>query len=644
MALADTAEEALRTPGQGSIRRIARYVRPQAQSINALLALIVTESMLGVLPPLLLQRIIDTGVMDRRPAVVTGLSMVALLAVVASTVGRFVAQWLSVRIGQHLVYRLQSDAFAHLQRLPVSFFTHTPAGVVTARITNDVLGAQGVVSGILPQVVSSVTSLVFVVGTMAYLSWPITMAALILPPLILIPAKRVGRRLRVVSHARMEAVADLSAFLTERCGIGGVLLTRLYGNRLTEQNSLHQRAARNRDLGVSVVLVGGAYATALTALGSVSVVIVYLIGGHLALAGSLSVGTLVAITALLARLYSPITSLSTARVEAMAALASFERVFELLDEPETVREVQGAPGLPPGQSEVEFDQVTFGYPPRRRLGMAGPEGTSEQVLRGVSFTIPAGRRTALVGASGSGKSTVATLLARLYDPDGGAVRIGGQDVREVSLESLRTAVGVLTQDAHLFHDTIRANLRYACPDAMDEDLMRACASVGILALLQSLPDGLDTVVGERGHRLSGGEKQRLALARLLLKEPSVVVLDEATAHLDATSEAAVTAALATVLAGRTTLVIAHRLSTVRDADDILVMSNGRIVERGTHDGLMARNGVYARLYRTQLDEETFSRGAIQLTADRPIKEETPVNDRDHLGAEIGRGVGQCSHG
>lgn len=585
----------------GTIARVVRYTRPQAGPIAALLALILAEGLLAIAPALLFQRIIDDGVLQGDAAAVTRLSLLAILATLTATGAQFAAQWLTTRIGQALVYRLRNDVFAHLQLLPIGFFTNNSTGALVSRLNNDVLGAQAAVAGVLPQLVSNVVGLGFVLATMAYLSWPVTVMALLLPPLVLFPAKRVGRRLRRVSHERLESVAELSSFVTERFNVSGMLLVQLYGARDRECDAFRRRNAVNRDLGTRMFLTGAVYTTALTAVSSVSVGLVYLIGGRLALAGTLSVGTLIALTALLARLYGPMNSLSTVRVEVMSSLASFERVFELLDEAPTILEKPGAPSLQPEAGDVEFDKVTFGYPLARRLGVPQDRATQgPPVVREITFKIQPGRTVALVGPSGAGKTTIAALLARLYDVDDGVVRIGGVDVRDVDLASLRRTVGVLTQDAHFFHDTIRANLLYAQPAATDGDITVACEAARLGPLVSSLPEKLDTIVGDRGYRLSGGEKQRLAIARLLLKAPTVVVLDEATAHLDVESETAVQRALATALVGRTTLVIAHRLSTVRNADEILVIDGGRVVERGTDEQLLKADGLYARLCRTQL--------------------------------------------
>ncbi len=595
----------------GTIRRILRYARPHTPALCALLGIIIVEGLLGIIPPLLFQRIVDQGVLAGNGALITTLSLLAIAVLILSSAATLGMRWLSAQIGQNLIFRLRADVFAHLQRLPIAFFTHNPGGALISRLSTDVTGAQGAISGVLPQVVSNLTGLAFVIGTMLYLSWPVALLALSLPPLLLLPARQMGRRMRRISHQRLEAVSDLTAFMTERLNVAGALLVRLYGHRDREHAAFTTYSARDRDLGVRIVLTGGIYSTVLMAVSSLSVVLVYWVGGHLALSGTLSVGTLIAFTALLARLYGPVTSLSTARVEVMTSIASFERIFEVLDEPVTVVEKPGAPPLPRDAADIEFDQVSFSYPPRRTLG-TDPSASSSAptpVLRHVSFRVRPGQKVAIVGPSGAGKSTIAGLVARLHDVDEGAVRIAGRDVREVSLESLRATVGVLTQDAHLFHDTIAANLRLAAPDATDEELIQACRAAQIWPLIESLPEGLQTVVGDRGYRLSGGEKQRLAIARLLLKAPTIVVLDEATAHLDTESEAAVQHALTHALRGRTMLVIAHRLSTVRDADLILVLDQGRIVERGTHEELLTAGGLYALLCRTQLatDEDLAPR-------------------------------------
>jgi ATP-binding cassette, subfamily B, bacterial len=598
LALATSTEGRVGQPLRpGTLRRVARYLRPQAVGIIGLLLVVLLHTLVVVVPPLLFQQIIDDGVLKRQPTVLLGLSIAATGATVVGALLQFGSQYLSSRLGQEVVFRLRNDIFSHLQRMPISVFSHTPTGVLVSRMNNDTLGAQGTVSGILPQAAAGLGGLVMVAGTMTYLSWQITLVTLVVPPLVLLPARGVGRRLHAMSHARLEAVAGLSSFLTERLNVAGALLTRLYGRRQAEHAEFITHTARTRDIAVRMTVIGGVFSTALNGVIALSVTLVYLIGGYLVLAGSLSVGTLVALAALLPRLYAPVNTLSTSHVEFMTALASFERIFDVLDVAPTVTDKPAARRLTPDALDVRFDDVTFSYPDRPGHDRAT---TGAPVLRRVSFCIGPRQRVALVGLSGSGKSTIAALLARLYDVDSGAIRIGSQDIRDVSLESLRSAIGMLTQEAHLFHDSIRTNLRYARPDATEEEIVDACRAARIWSLVESLPNGLDTVVGDRGYRLSGGEKQRLAIARLLLKRPRIVILDEATAHLDVESEFAVQQALNDSLAGQTTLVIAHRLSTIRNADQILVLSHGRIVEHGTHADLLRRNGLYAQLCRTDL--------------------------------------------
>ncbi len=538
--------------------------------------------------------------------------VVAGLAVLDATLG--VAQrWFSARIGEGLIFDLRTEVFGHVLRQPIAFFTRAQTGSLVSRLNSDVIGAQQAFTSVLSSVVSNAVSLVLIVGAMATLSWQLTLAALALVPFFLIPAKLMGRRLAALTSTQMTANADLGSRMTERFNVAGALLVKLFGTPAREEREYADRAATVRDTGVRIAMNRSVFMTALTLVAALATAMVYGLGGLMAVQGSLTIGTLLALAALLARLYGPLTALSNVRVDVMTALVSFDRVFEVLDLRPLVAESATPVSLPTGPVAVEFEAVGFAYPSADEVSLrsleaqaTGDRGGGEPVLREITFTAAPGELVALVGPSGAGKTTITSLVARLYDPSAGVVRVGGVDVREASLASVHETVGMVTQEAHLFHDTIRGNLTYAKPDATDGEMRQALAAAQVLTLVESLPSGLDTVVGDRGHRLSGGEKQRLAIARLLLKEPQVVVLDEATAHLDSESEVAVQRALDVALDGRTALVIAHRLSTVRGADQILVIDDGRIVERGRHAELLGRGGLYADLYRTQYFEERRS--------------------------------------
>jgi ATP-binding cassette subfamily B protein len=594
----------------GTVRRIIAFARPYRTWIIAFLATVILDALTVVVTPLLFKVIIDDGVVagNTRVVVLTAL-LVALIAIVDTGI-TMVGRYFSSRIGEGLIYDLRTRVFAHVQRMPVAFFTRTQTGSLVSRLNNDVIGAQQAFTSTLSSVVSNVVSLTLVLATMLFLSWQITVVALVLLPLFVLPARWVGRRLATITRESMQLNAAMSQTMTERFNVAGALLVKIFGRLDEESSAFSDKAARVRDIGITSAMYQRIFFGGLTLVASLATAVVYGMGGVLAINGTLEVGTLVALAALLNRLYGPLTSLSNVQVDVMTALVSFERVFEVLDLPPMVDDAPDATELPATSDTVEFRDVVFRYPTADEVSLASLEDVAvldsaptAQVLDGVTFAVPSGRMVALVGPSGAGKSTITALVSRLYDVQSGAVLVGGRDVRSVTQESLHRAIGVVTQDAHMFHDTIRANLAYARPDATESELLEALRAAQIGDLVASLPDGLDTVVGDRGYRLSGGEKQRLAIARLLLKAPRIVVLDEATAHLDSESEAAVQRALATALEGRTSLVIAHRLSTVRDADQILVVEAGRVVQSGTHHELLASGGLYADLYRTQFEHQ-----------------------------------------
>ncbi len=590
----------------GTVKRIASFAKPYKKHITIFLITVVIEALLIVTSPLLLRELIDKGVIPKDGALVTKLALAVAFIAIFDALISIVGRWFSARIGEGLIYDLRSQVFEHVQRQSVAFFTRTQTGALISRINSDVIGAQQAFTATLSGVVSNSVSLVLVVGTMLVLSWQITIVSLLLLPLFLVPTKWVGKKLQSLTRQSFGLNAEMSSTMTERFNVSGAMLVSLYGRQSDEKSYFRSRARKVADIGIEIALLNRIFFIALTSIAAIATAIAYGIGGHLAINGTVTVGTLLAITALLARLYGPLTALSNVRIDVMTALVSFERIFEVLDLAPMVQDRPNAKELVGKDFAVELKNVSFAYPKAEEISLSSLESVAKPetvesgvVLNGLTFTAKPGTMTALVGPSGAGKTTISALVPRLYDVTAGSIEVGGTDIRELTMKSLRENIGVVMQDAHLFHDTIGENLRYAKPGATEAEMQAACEAAQIWSLVSSLPNGFDTMVGERGHRLSGGEKQRLAIARLLLKSPKVVILDEATAHLDSENEALVHAALSAALKGRTSLVIAHRLSTVRDADQILVLEKGEIVERGTHDELVAKNGLYAELYNRQ---------------------------------------------
>ena len=590
---------------KGVLWRILRFARPYRALIGVFIALVVVSAALAVTPPLLFREIIDHGVLEGNRRLVVLLSLAVAGLAVLEAVLALVQRWCSAKIGEGLIFDLRTQVFDHVLRMPIAFFTRTQTGKLVSRLNSDVIGAQQAFTSTLSTVLSNVVSVVLVLGAMLLLSWPLTLAALAMLPVFLIPAKVVGRKLAELTREQMQLNGDMSAGMTERFSVSGALLVKLFGRLPEEHDLFASRAGAVRDVSVRIAMNGRFFITSLGLVAALATALVYGVGGVLAVDGALTVGTLTALAGLLARLYGPLTSLTNLRIDVMNALVSFDRVFEVLDLTPMIADAPDA--RPVGRvASVEFDHVSFSYPGAADVSLASLESVAvldqrrnAGVLTDITFAVEAGQTVALVGPSGAGKTTITHLVARLYDVTSGAVRVDGHDVRDLTLQSLEDAVGYVTQDAHMFHDTIRVNLQYARPDATDQQIWDALEAAQIKTLVSMLPDGLDTVVGDRGYRLSGGERQRLAIARLLLKAPSIVVLDEATAHLDSESEVAVQRALDRALEGRTSLVIAHRLSTIRNADLILVVDEGRVVQAGSHAGLLAEGGLYADLYETQ---------------------------------------------
>lgn len=602
----------------GTIRRILGFARPYRRLIAVFLVLVLADALVGAAVPLLFREIIDEGIVQERRGLVMALAgVVALLAVVAAGIG-LAQRWYSARIGEHLIHDLRTQVFDHVQRMPVGFFTRAQTGALVTRLNSDVQGAQQAFTSVLSNVVGNVAIVATTLGAMFVLSWQLTLLALSLLPLFVLPARFVGRRLADITRERYRLNGEMGQMMTERFNVSGALLVKYFGRPDQEAATFSDKAGRVRDIGVTQAMYSRVFMTALTLLAALATALVYGLGGLFAIGGSIGIGTLVALAAYLGRLYGPLTSLSNVQVDVMTTLVSFERVLEVLDLEPTVADPADPVPLPQGPVAVELDDVTFRYPTAAEVSLASLEGVAvlddeepATVLHGVDLRVEPGRTLAIVGPSGAGKSTLAALVSRLYDPITGAVRIGEVDLRTTELAEVRRTVGVVAQDVHLFHDTLGANLRYARPKATDADLERVLRAAQAWEVVAAMPERLDTVVGDRGYRLSGGEKQRIAIARLLLVDPGVVVLDEATAHLDTGSESAVQEALAVALEGRTSIVIAHRLSTVRSADEIVVVDGGRVVERGTHRELLALGGIYARLVRTQLADDASVVDALQ---------------------------------
>ncbi len=602
------------------LRRVWAFAAPYRRRLVIFLVTITAGALVALAPPLLFREIIDRAIPQRDGGLVALLGVATVLVALASTGLDLAQRWYSSAIGEGLIFDLRASLYDHVQRMPLAFFTRTQTGSLISRMNNDVIGAQRALTGTLGQVVFNLFTLVSTLVVMAALEWRLTLLSLVILPAFIIPAKRVGAKLQDLTRQGMDVNASMNATMAERLNVSGAMLVKLFGRHDDEVASFSRSAGEVRDLGIKSALYGRIFFAALGLVAAIGTALVYWLGAQMVISGDLSLGDLTALALLVTRIYGPLTSLTNARVDVLLALVSFERVFELLDTERMIDDAPDARVLRDPVGLVELDGVTFRYPSAAEVSVASLEGEGAaalpldarvgvDVLHDVSLTARPGSMIALVGPSGAGKSTLAALVPRLYDASEGAVLIDGHDVRSLTQASLRAAVGVVSQDPHLFHDTVGNNLRYARPDATDAELEAACRAAQVHHVIDSLPDGYDTMVGERGYRLSGGEKQRLAIARVLLKDPAVVILDEATSHLDAENEHLVQQALATALAGRTSLVIAHRLSTVQDADEIVVLDDGRIVERGTHPELVAAGGLYAELYRTLVRDAPLTRGA-----------------------------------
>jgi len=590
----------------GTLKRIFAYAIPYKSVFALFLVCLILDAVLTIATPLLLRELIDKGVIPKDRAVVTTMAVAVALLAIASALVNIVVRWISAKIGEGLIYDLRSQVFRHVQEQSIAFFTRTQTGALISRINSDVIGAQRAFTSTFSGIISNVLTLILVVGTMLALSWQITIASLLLLPIFLAPTKWIGARLQGYTRDSFELNAEMSSTMTERFNVSGALLVKLYGDLNQESKVFRTKARKVADIGISMAMLNTFFFIALISIAALATAIAYGIGGHLAIDGAITVGSLIAITTLLARLYGPLVALATVRVDVMGALVSFERVFEVLDLEPMVKEMQNPIQFASKTPAIEFRDVRFTYPKAQEISLASLEAaslpeikTAEEILQGISFEVKPGTVTALVGPSGAGKTTISALLPRLYDVTGGSITLDGRDIRTLSLNSLRASIGVVMQDSHPFHDTITANLRYAKSDATFEQMQAACEAAQIWDLVKTLPNGLETMVGERGHRLSGGEKQRLAIARLLLKSPSIVILDEATAHLDSENEELVQKALGRALQGRTSIVIAHRLSTVMGADQIIVLENGLIAERGKHEELVRSGGLYSELFARQ---------------------------------------------
>ena len=601
----------------GTFKRIVGYAKPYKVHIGFFLVTVVIDAILIISTPLILRKLIDDAVIPGNSTLVTQLALAVGGLAVLDAVFNVVGRWFSARVGEGLIFDLRTQLFSHVQQQSVAFFTRTQTGALISRLNSDVIGAQQAFTSTLSSVVSNGFTLILVAGAMLFLSWQITVIALLLLPVFIFPTKWVGRKIQSLTRESFDLNAKMSSTMTERFNVSGAILVSLYGKPAKESALFSQRARKVADIGIHMGMLNRLFFTSLTSVAAVATAVAYGFGGHLAINGSITVGTLLALTALLARLYGPLTALSNVRVEVMTSLVSFERIFEVLDLHPMVKEVTNPKTLHSGPAEITVRDIRFTYPTADEISLASLESVAKkelvesgEILKGVSFIAEAGTLTAIVGPSGAGKTTLSSLLPRLYDVTVGAIEINGVDIREYSLQSLRDQIGVVAQDPHLFHETIAENLRYAKSDATDVELIEACKSAQIWNLINSLPNGLDTMVGERGHRLSGGEKQRLAIARMLLKAPAIVILDEATAHLDSENEELVQEALKSALVGRTSLVIAHRLSTIMNADQILVMSEGEIIERGTHAELMKSSGLYSELFSRQ-DLTTNEKTAVE---------------------------------
>ena len=590
----------------GTLRRIVGFAAPYKLSLSLFLITVVIDAVLVIASPLLLKKLIDEGVIPGNSTLVTKLAFAVAVIAILDAGFSMIGRWFSARIGEGLIFDLRRMVFEHIQKQSIAFFTRTQTGALISRLNSDVIGAQQAFTSTLSGVVSNILSLLLVTIAMLTLSWQITVASMALLPIFLIPTKWVGRQLQKYTRQSFDINAQMASTMSERFNVSGALLVSLYGDIKDEKQQFSNKARRVADIGISIAMLNRVFFIALTSVAAIATAIAYGIGGHLAIGGEITVGTLLAITALLARLYGPLTALSNVRVDVMSALVSFERVFEVLDLQPMVKDLPGAIDLVSIQPELAFESVRFSYPNASEISLASLESVAKleevdsgEILKGITFYAKPGSLTGIVGPSGAGKSTISTLIPRLYDVTDGSIRIDGKDIRNYSIKSLRENIGVVTQDSHMFHDSIINNLRYADPDATLFEIEQACRAARIWDFIQTLPNGVETVVGERGHRLSGGERQRLAIARLLLKKPRLVILDEATAHLDSENEALVQSALKAALVGRTSIVIAHRLSTIINADQILVIDDGKIVEKGTHEELVAMRGLYFDLYERQ---------------------------------------------